>query len=76
MTLGFVLLGNVSRITLGAWLKFQYHLDILSGWRHETVGLILFASYLGLILSLDQLLVFLTEPARTRSESGGHASSK
>jgi exosortase len=76
MTIGFVLLGNVSRITLGAWLKFHYHLDILSGWRHETVGLILFASYLGLILSLDQLLVFLTEPSRGRGESGGHSSSK
>ena len=62
--LSFVLLGNLARITLGAWLKFHYGLDILSGTAHELTGLILFVTYLVMILSVDQLWVFLTSPVR------------
>ena len=62
--LAFVLLGNLVRITLGAWLKFRYGIDILSGAAHEVTGLILFVAYLAMILSTDQLLVFLTSPVR------------
>jgi exosortase len=61
LAVSFVLLGNVGRITAGAWLGYRYHLDILAGWRHEAVGLVLLAAYLGLILSLDQMLVFVAE---------------
>jgi exosortase len=68
MTVGFVLLGNVTRIVSGAWLRYEYDFDILSGWKHETVGLILFASYLGLILSADKLLLFLFGPGRKPAE--------
>ena len=57
-----VLLGNVIRITLGAWLEFRQGIDILSGWRHELVGLVLLAMYLALIVSLDELLDFLAHP--------------
>ena len=57
-----VLIGNVFRITLGAWLKYDQVLDILSGWRHEMLGLLLVALYLILIVSLDQWLDFLTSP--------------
>jgi len=59
-----VLLGNVIRICFGAWLQFYYHHDILSGWRHETVGLILLTGYVILIVSLDEWLEFLTQPIR------------
>ena len=62
--LSFVLLGNLARITIGAWLKFRYGMDILSGAAHEVTGLFLFVSYLAMILSTDQLLVFLTSPVR------------
>jgi len=65
-SLAFVLLGNMIRITFGAWLKFRYNFDLLSGWPHELVGLALFLSYLVLILSLDQLLAFFASPARRR----------
>ena len=65
-TLSFVLLGNLARITLGAWLKFRYSIDILSGRSHEIAGLILFVGYLTMILSMDQLLAFLTSPIRLR----------
>lgn len=68
LTLSFVLLGNVIRITTGAWLIHNYHIDILKGWRHQVVGLGMFVAYLGLILSLDQLLTFLAEPAPSRQK--------
>lgn len=67
-TLSFVLLGNLARITLGAWLKFRYSIDILSGQSHEVAGLVLFVSYLTMILSMDQLLVFLTSPVKSRRQ--------
>ena len=65
--LATVLLGNVFRITLGAWLKFYYGIDILSGWRHESLGLLLVALYMVMILSLDEWMNFLTFPLRERS---------
>jgi exosortase len=64
MTVGFVLLGNVTRIVSGAWLRYSYKIDILSGWKHETIGLVLFACYLGLIMSADQLLLYIFGPGR------------
>ena len=63
----FVLLGNMARITVGAWVKFRFGMDILSGRPHELTGLVLLVTYLVLILSMDQLLVFLTSPVRSRS---------
>src|ERR1043166_1186791 len=65
-TVSFVLLGNVGRITLGAWLKFRHGIEILSGWPHQPVGLLLFAMYMVLIFSLDRWLVFLTSPLPSR----------
>ena len=67
MTVGFVLLGNVARIVSGAWARFSWDINILAGWKHETIGLVLFASYLGLILSADQLLVFLFSSSRSEN---------
>ncbi|HOX57639.1 MAG TPA: exosortase U [Verrucomicrobiota bacterium] len=66
--LAFVLLGNLARITLGAWLKYRYGINILTGAAHEAIGLVLFASYLVMILSMDQLLWYLFSPARPRSK--------
>ncbi|MCU0785980.1 MAG: exosortase U [Verrucomicrobia bacterium] len=62
-SLGFVLLGNLTRIVLGASLKFHYGVDILKGWPHELIGLVLFIGYVFLIMSMDQLLVFLSAPS-------------
>ncbi len=62
----FVVLGNVIRITIGASADYYWHLNLLSGWRHETFGLALLLIYWGLILSVDQLLIFLTRPVRSR----------
>ncbi|MDD1651146.1 MAG: exosortase U, partial [Methylococcaceae bacterium] len=72
-TLAFVLLGNLARITLGAWLRFNYNIDVLSGRAHELTGLVLFLSYLVMIVSMDQLLVGLTSPSRRRMRSARSA---
>ena len=58
----FVILGNVIRITVGAAAFYYWQVNLLSGWQHETFGLILVLAYTGLILSLDQFMVFLTQP--------------
>src|SRR5207253_3295331 len=58
-SVSFVVLGNLIRITLGAWLKFHRNIDILSGWPHQAIGLLLFASYMLLIFSLERFLFFL-----------------
>ena len=60
----FVLALNIVRISLGAVLEFRIQYNILTGWRHETAGLILFAVALGLVLSLDQLLRFPADSLR------------
>ena len=73
MTVGFVLLGNVTRIVSGAWMRYEFNINILSGWKHETIGLVLFACYLGLIMSADQLLLFLFGPGRRSAEDRSSA---
>jgi exosortase len=65
-SLSFVVLGNLVRITFGAWLLFHRNIDILSGWPHQTIGLLLFAGYILLIFSLERFLYFLTRPTRRR----------
>ena len=65
----FVVLGNVIRITLGTAANYYWHINLLSGWRHETFGLALLIIYWGLILSVDQLLVFLRHPVRSQRAS-------
>ena len=56
LTIGCVLAGNLVRITSGAWLLFNYQVDLFTGWRHETLGLVLTATYLIFIVAADALL--------------------
>ena len=63
----FVMLGNIIRITVGAAGFYFWRVDLLNGWRHETFGLVLLLIYCSLILSLDQLLVFINRPVSSRS---------
>jgi len=60
MTIGCVLFGNLIRITSGAWLLFNFRIDLFTGWRHETLGLVLTASYLVFIVAADALLAKLS----------------
>ncbi len=70
----FVTLGNTLRITAGAALNFHYQLDVLHGRPHEIFGVLLLLTYCALILSLDQLMLFLTQSAI--SNQGPLASAK
>ena len=63
----FVILGNIFRITAGATASYYWKFDLLNGWRHETFGLVLLLTYCGLILSLDQLIVFFSQGVRSGS---------
>ena len=56
LTIGCVLFGNLIRITSGAWLLFNYQVDLFKGWRHETLGLVLTATYLIFIVAAESLL--------------------
>jgi len=66
VTFAFVVQGNIIRITSGALVYYHWHINWLSGRRHEAVGLVLLLVYAGLILSLDQLLLFFLKPMQER----------
>jgi exosortase len=71
VTISFVLLGNVIRITTAVALSRRYGVDLLTGWKHQLFGLVLFAVYLGLVVSADAFLGFLT--ARPEPSEAGPA---
>ena len=64
VALAFVVMGNVVRISFGAWLRFYHNIDILSGWKHETESIVLTALLLLLVVSLESLF-----PRQKRSAS-------
>ena len=66
----FVVLGNVIRITVCSLAFSRWHLDLLEGWRHETFGLVLLLGYCGLVMSVEQCLIFLTQAARPPAVPG------
>jgi len=55
-TIGCVLAGNLVRIVSGAWAFHQYQVEILTGWKHEAIGLALTATYIGLIILAERFL--------------------
>lgn len=57
-TFGLVLVENVARIALVAVL-WQMQKDFSIGWQHEALGVFLFVTSLLLIVTTDQLLLFL-----------------
>jgi len=56
LTIACVLAGNLVRITSGAWFLFQLQIDLFTGWKHEALGLVLTATYLGFIVLTDAIL--------------------
>jgi exosortase/archaeosortase family protein len=68
----WVLLANVTRVFLVAYLLKTRGIDLSEGARHDTLGFVLFAIALGLIWSSDRLLMFL---ASSRSASATPAPS-
>jgi len=65
LTIACVLAGNLVRITSGAWVLFNFQIDLFAGWKHEALGLVLTAFYLGFIVSADALLgrFFTSKPS-------------
>ena len=58
----YAIVGNVIRIAAGTALLQWCNYDIISGWKHETAGMLIFGFCVALILSTDQLLAFLLRP--------------
>jgi exosortase len=56
LTIACVLAGNLVRITSGAWVLFHFQIDLFTGWKHDALGLVLTAFYLGFIVFADALL--------------------
>ena len=55
-TIGCVLAGNLVRIVSGAWAYHYYQVEILTGWKHEAIGLCLTAVYIALIILAEKIL--------------------
>ena len=55
-TIGCVLAGNLVRIVSGAWAWYYYQVEILTGWKHEAIGLSLTATYIALIILAEKKL--------------------
>lgn len=62
LTIACVLAGNLVRITSGAWVLFHFQIDLFVGWKHEALGLVLTATYLGFIIGADALLGWIFTP--------------
>ncbi len=56
---------NTLRITTLAVTLDVFAIDLTSGWKHEALGLLLFAGTLGLTYCTDRLLLFLLTPVKT-----------
>jgi len=51
-----VVAGNIVRISLGAWLRYHDSLDILTGWKHEWLSIILVVTYIVSVVILERIL--------------------
>jgi exosortase len=56
---------NVLRVVSIAIALDSYGIDLTEGWRHETVGLCVFAVSLAVLLSTDRMLLFLLRPIQS-----------
>ena len=56
---GIVILANVVRVSIVTIAFDRWGIDLLRGWKHEGLGIALYAVSLGLVASLDQLTLLL-----------------
>jgi exosortase len=63
----WVLLANVTRVTLVTYASARWGIDLTAGRPHQALGLFLFACALGLLWSTDRLLQFLLAPGKTNT---------
>jgi exosortase len=64
----WVLVANTARVVAVAWLSARWGINLADGWRHDALGMLLFALALVMIWSTDRLLVFLSR-SRTGTAS-------
>jgi exosortase len=72
LNLSFVVLGNLARIVIATIALYHFKVDLLHGWAHETIGLLLFAMYIGLIFSTDRLVVIMVAARPSRRNRRGY----
>ncbi len=68
--LAMVVAGNVVRISLGAWLRYHDSLDILTGWKHEWLSILLVVVYIVSVLVLERILPGRRAAAPVEPENG------
>jgi exosortase len=69
----WALAANMVRVVLVTCLSTSGGPDLTGGWRHEAVGLALFAVVLALVASTDKLLQFLAAPPSPSAAPAGPA---
>lgn len=73
----WVIAANAARITAVAWLRDRWNIAADEGWRHDLLGLIVFAAVLLLLFGTERLLRFyaaVIPPAEEMPESDGDPS--
>jgi exosortase len=53
---GWALVGNMARMVFVTWAHTCWGWNLLEGWRHDLVGVLLVVAVLGVLLSTDQLI--------------------
>lgn len=66
LTIACVLAGNLVRITSGAWILYNFQIDLFVGWKHEALGLVLTATYLAFIVGTGALMGWIFTSHGTR----------
>ncbi len=61
----WVMLGNIARVVTVTYVGTRWGIDVGEGWRHEALSLLFFISSLGLLVSTDCLLSFLSSSVRS-----------
>jgi exosortase len=75
-SVAWVLLANVARVFLIAYLFKRWDIDWTSGWHHDALGFVVFAFALGLTWSTNCLILFLTPFAKRTAESAQSAATE
>lgn len=58
---------NIFQIVMAALVDYRFSLDLLSGWKHDVLGVALFSAGLLIMLSTDQLLKFCLDPVEAET---------
>ncbi len=65
----WVLAANVTRVVTITICKVWWGVDLSHGWRHETLGVVVFLLAFGMVWSTDRFLLFLFAPSEPKEAS-------